>query len=145
MQPRFQHILVPLDFTEHNRTALEVAIEMAVQNRARVTLLHVIESIEGSDDSESREFMQQLHQKSESELEVLAQPFEAAGVSVDRKVREGRRTAEIVQDAAERKADLIVMSSHPINPADPMKSLGTISYQVSILCSCPVLLVKSSP
>jgi hypothetical protein len=38
--------------------------------------------------------------------------------------------------------DLIVMRFHKVDPAARDSSLGTLSYQVSILCDCLVLLVK---
>jgi nucleotide-binding universal stress UspA family protein len=66
----------------------------------------------------------------------------AAGSRVDRKILYGKRLIEIVRDACERKVDLIVMSSHKVDPAAGASSFGTLSYQVSILCDCPVLLVK---
>lgn len=142
MLPRFRHLLVPLDFTEKNRAALDAAFEIAVQNKARVTLLHVIETIEGAEDAEMRAFFDRLQRRAEAELESRAQRFSEAGLAVDRKVRLGRRTIEIVQDAADRQADLIVMSSHVIDPSRPLASWGTVSYQVSVLCRCPILLVK---
>ena len=46
MLPRFRHILVPLDFDPKNQGALDIAIEVAQVNSARVTLLHVIEGRE---------------------------------------------------------------------------------------------------
>jgi nucleotide-binding universal stress UspA family protein len=142
MLPRFRHLLVPLDFTGKNRAALDVAVEIATQNRARVTLFHVIETVDGVDDEDMRPFFDRLERRAEAELESLAQPFAAAGLAVDRKIRFGHRAAAIVQDTIEREVDLIVMSSHPIDPAHPVRSFGTVSYQVSVLCRCPILLVK---
>ena len=50
---------------------------------------------------------------------------------------------QYVAKVAERlKADLIVMSSHRVDPATAVQSLSMLSYQVSILCDCPVLFVK---
>ena len=46
MIPRFKHILVPVYLTPKNRAALEIAFELAVENKARVSLLHVTEKIE---------------------------------------------------------------------------------------------------
>lgn len=142
MLPRFQHLLVPTDFTERNQPALDIAFEIATLNRARTTLLHVIETIDHTTDDELREFYERLEQRADTELEALAQRFETANLPVDRKIRYGRRTAEIVSYAAEHAIDLIVMKSHPPDPARPMESLNTISYQVSLICSCPILLVK---
>jgi nucleotide-binding universal stress UspA family protein len=142
MLPRFQHILVPVDFTAKNQAALDIAFEMASQNSARVTLLHVIETIENVPQEELAAFYDRLNSRAETQLESRSQRFADAGVAVDRKIRHGKRLAEIVRDARDRKADLIVMSSHRVDPNAAAQSLGTLSYQVSILCDCPVLLVK---
>jgi nucleotide-binding universal stress UspA family protein len=140
--PRFQHILVPLDFTAKNQAALDIAFELACQNKAAVTLLHVIETIENVPDEELRSFYKRITSRAEAELEVRGQRFAAAGIRVDRKILYGKRLTEIVRDARERKVDIVVMSSHKVDPAAAAQSLGTLSYQVSILCDCPVLLVK---
>jgi len=142
MLPRFQDIIVPVDFTAKNQAALDIAFEMAGQNSARVTLLHVIETIENVPREELKGFYEQLDSRASTQLESRSQQFAAAGIDVDWKIRYGKRAAEIVQDAHDRKADLIVMSSHRVDPAAAVQSLGTLSYQVSILCNCPVLLVK---
>jgi nucleotide-binding universal stress UspA family protein len=142
MLPRFQHILVPLDFTDKNQAALGIAFELASQNRASVTLLHVIEKIENVPDAELKPFYAQITSRAETELERRAQRFADAGIRIDRKVLYGKRLVEIVRDSRERKVDLIVMSSHKVDPAAADQSQGTLSYQVCILCDCPVLLVK---
>lgn len=141
MLPRFQHVLVPLDFTEKNQAALEVAFEIAVHNHARITLLHVIEPLAG-EDAETRVFLSRLRQRAESELEARAQRFLSAGQQVEWKVIGGHRLEEIVRASVDRHADLVVMSSHPLDPARPAQSWNTLSYQVSVLCRCPILLVK---
>lgn len=141
MLPRFQHVLVPLDFTEKNQAALEVAFELAVHNHARITLLHVIEPLAG-DDAETQTFLSRLRQRAESELEARAQRFLSAGQQAEWKVILGYRLEEIVRASVDRHADVVVMSSHPLDPARPAQSWNTLSYQVSVLCRCPILLVK---
>jgi nucleotide-binding universal stress UspA family protein len=54
----------------------------------------------------------------------------------------GNRAAEIVRYAMETGIDLIVLSSHRIDPKDPATGWGTMSYKVGFLSQCPVLLVK---
>jgi nucleotide-binding universal stress UspA family protein len=44
---RFRHILVPTDLTARTEKALQLAGQLVSRAGARVTLLHVIESIEG--------------------------------------------------------------------------------------------------
>jgi len=142
MIPRFQHILIPLDFTEKNLAALNIAFDLAVAEHARVTLLHVVEQVGGEVDAELSEFYRRLKIRSESELESRSQRFDLAGIDVDCKTRIGQRLHEIVTDSIERSADLIVMSSHKPDLTRPLQTWATLSYQVSVLCQCPVLLVK---
>lgn len=141
MLPRFRHLLVPLDFTEKNAAALEVAFDIAVHNRARTSLLHVVEPIPNA-DSELNRFVEQLALRAATDLESRAQRFTDSGLSVEPKVHVGKRLPEIVQFAAHHQVDLIVMSSHPLDPDQPAQSWNTLSYQVSVLCRCPILLVK---
>lgn len=142
MLPRFQHLLVPVDFTEKNLRALDIAFEVAVLSSARVTLLHVIETIDFAPDRDVREFYDMLEAHAETELESISQRFLEAHVATDRTIRFGKRAHEVVKYAIEHGIDLVVMSSHRVDPQNLIKSSGTLSYQVSILCPCDVLLVK---
>ncbi len=143
MLPRFRHLLIPLDFSRKNMAALDIAFEIAEVNAARVTLLHVIERIdEAAEDQESAAFYERLRQRADDELESRCQRFVEAGLSAEYKVRFGKRAEEIVKFVTERDVDLVVLSSHPIDPKEPVRSVATISYQVSIFAPCPVLLVK---
>lgn len=142
MLSRFRHILIPLDFSEKNQAALDVGFELAVSNQARVTLLHVIETIDLPDDPEVEQFVNHLRQRADRELEFRAQRFADAKVTVDWKIRIGKRSQEIVAYEVEHDIDLIVLSSHPVDPQVPGGGLATLSYQVAILARCPVLLVK---
>ncbi|HSG69056.1 MAG TPA: universal stress protein, partial [Planctomycetaceae bacterium] len=138
MIPRFQHILVPVDFTGKNLAALDIAFEIAVQNQARVTLLHVIETIADLTDAEINDFYNRLETRANTELETMAQRFAEAGLKIDRKIRYGKRLREIVQDSIDRQIDLIVLSSHKIEKDQPVENWGTLSYQISVICQCPV-------
>jgi nucleotide-binding universal stress UspA family protein len=143
MLPRFQHLLVPLDFTPKNRQALDVAFELAIENRARVTLLHVIETIDAAaDDDEIRQFYDSLESRAWLELQTAAERFVGTQVPLEQKVRRGKRALEIARYAAGHNVDLIVMSSHPVDLTQPGRSVATVSYQVSIACPCAVLLLK---
>ncbi len=142
MLTELRHILVPLDFTAKNQAALEIARKLASQNNASVTFVHVVETIENLQDAELTGFYTRLASHAEAELGGRAREFANAGIRVDQKILYGRRLSEIVREARDQKVDLIVVSSHKIDPSAPVQSLGTLSYQISILCDCPVLLVK---
>lgn len=145
MLPRFSHLLVPVDLTSRNSAALEIAFELAVENKASVSLLHVIQTIDSGNepaDSETQKFYDHLHERVASDMDRIAQRFQDAGLKVESKIRVGDRLRDIVAFAEEHAIDLIVMSSHRIDPEDPIASWGTLSYKVSVVCECPILLVK---
>lgn len=145
MQPRFQHILVPLGSTARNTAALDIAFEIASQNRAIVSLLHVVQAIDGeteSPDDETTEFYDHILQREESEMERMSQRFVEADLKVEVKVRVGDRLREIIEFSKRHCVDLIVMSSHQIDPKHLAETWGTLSYKVSVMCECPILLVK---
>ncbi|MBI3865789.1 MAG: universal stress protein [Planctomycetia bacterium] len=142
MLPRFSKILVPVDFTEKNLAALDIAFELAVANRARVTLLHVVETLDVESDAELEQFYDRLQKRADAELERMSQRFTAAAIAIDRKVRFGKRLPEILKCCNESGADLVIMSSHKPDLQKPQQTWATLSYQVSVLCPGPVLLVK---
>ena len=110
---------MPLDFTAKNRAALEIARELAAQNKASVTFVHVIETIENLQDAELTAFYTRLAPRAEAELATRIQEFKNAGITADHKTLYGKRLTEIVREARDQKVDLIVVSSHKIDPAAP--------------------------
>lgn len=140
--PRFQHILVPVDFTEKNAASLDIAFEMAVERQARLTLLHVIETVEQAEDREIEDFYKMLQERARTKLDEIAARFIREGLIIDGEIVFGRRVQEIVRYSVDHEIDLIVLSSHKIDLEHPAGSYGTLSHQVSILCQCPALLVK---
>ncbi len=68
----FTHILVPVDFTEKNSPALETAKTLATQNNARITLLHVVETIEYVVGEEVEGFYDRLKTSSRDRLHELS-------------------------------------------------------------------------
>lgn len=149
MDSRFQHILVPVDLTSRNVAAVDLALEMAARHGARATLFHVVERIDREDDDENdqelQEFYQDLERRAASELQDVALRFSRAGIVVESQVWIGKRVAEIVRFAAEQAVDLVILTSPAIDAANPAHSLASASYQVSVFCSCPVLMVKHNP
>ena len=148
MRYRFHHILVPVDLGERNRAALDIALDMAAQSNARVTLLHVIQTIGGADDDdltdeESRKFYDDLRARVESELTAMAKPFRDAGIDTVVRTPIGDRLQEILSCSRD-DADLLIMTSHRVNPDDLAASWGTLSYRVTVVCDTPIFLVKQA-
>lgn len=137
----FEKILVPVDLTEKNRRAVEVAGELASASGGSVTLLHVIELLDLPFE-EVEDFYRQIEERAAEAMASLASPLESAGVSHAGHVRYGARAEEIVAFASEEGFDLILLSSHRADLDEPAKNWASLSHKVAILAQTPVLLVK---
>jgi universal stress protein A len=139
---RFRHILVPTDLTERTEKALHLAGKLASPAKTRVTLVHVVETIDGFRFDELKPFYKRLERKARTRMSAFIHraPIRAADVAIA--VVFGRRAESVIGFAKTHRVDLIVLASHRVKSATPNRDWGTISYRVGILAECPVLLVK---
>lgn len=142
MSALFKNILVPLDFTPKNAAALRFALKLAKQNNARVTLLHIIETIDYAEDGEIAAFYESLKIRARANLATCSAQFHDAKVPIAEKVVLGKRGHGIISYSLQQNIDLIVLSSHKVKLDGEPGGWATLSYQVSILSQCPVMLVK---
>jgi universal stress protein A len=142
MSTPYKHVLIPVDFSENNQRSLEVARQIAAGQTPRITILHVIETIDYVADEEVEQFYKMLTQRAKNKLEEMAASFRADGFDVQGKVVMGKRARGVVTYVLQNDVDLVVLSSHRVNLTETPRGLGTLSHQVSILCPCDVLLVK---
>ncbi len=138
----FKHILVPIDLSDRQGRVLRTARDLASQNHAQVTLLHVIHHVPDIPLGELRGFYRRLVKTSQRRLALAAKQFAAKGLPVHAEVSIGEPAREIVRVAAAQKVDLLVMASHTIKPGRGGRGWGTTSYKVGLICRCPILLVK---
>jgi universal stress protein A len=139
---RFRHILVPTDLTGRTDRALQLAARLASPGTTRVTLVHVIETIEGLPFEELKPFYERLERKALAAMSAFAQRAPHAAAQAAQALSYGRRAEEIVRFAAANGVDLIVLASYRVNPSTVGRDWGTVSYKVGILAECPVVLVK---
>jgi nucleotide-binding universal stress UspA family protein len=138
----FQRILVPVDLSERNRATMEVVRDLARPTGARVILIHVIETIEHISFDELRSFYNRLERSAFDGMKDLSEGLLADGIPAENVVVFGKRHDEIIKNAIDRQIDLIVMSSHRVDPDRPSSNFGSISYRIAVLSPCSVLLVK---
>jgi universal stress protein A len=138
----FRHILVPTDLTQRTEKALQLAGRLASRASARVTLIHVTETIQGLPPGEVKPFYERLERRARRAMETLTRRVRKDVPAAVRVLVRGRRAEEIVKYATANEVDLIVLASHRVNPSLVNRDWGTISYKVGILAQCPVLLVK---
>jgi nucleotide-binding universal stress UspA family protein len=138
----FRRILVPVDFTAKNERALRRARELAELEGGEVTLVHVIERLDDEIDEDLEGFYAKLEAKAGKKMtESLALLGEGQFTKRSAIVL-GQRARTIADFAESEKVDVIVLSSHRVDPDRPGADWMTISYKVAILARCPVLLVK---
>ena len=137
----FSRILLPVDLTDKNNSALSVASELLGAG-GEVILLHVIETIADAPFEDMQDFYQRLEDKARSGMSTLADDLTNDEIAVEQHVIYGRRASDIVTFARDREVELILMSSRALDPEKPESAWGSISHQVAILAGCPVLLLK---
>lgn len=137
----FRHILVPIDLSDRHQRVIDVARGIAAAAGARLTVMHVVQRIEGIPPRELQSFYARLEQSARKRLERTVHTLAAGGLRVRLRLVIGDPAAEILREARTRAADLLVLGSHHLGRT-PGSGLGTTSYKVGLLCRCPVLLVK---
>jgi universal stress protein A len=138
----FKNILVPTDFLDNDQHALDIAVRLCSMDNGKISLLHVIEIIQNTTFEEFKDFYSGLEKRSFKGLNAIIARLDTKEMTVEPGVVYGNRTREIVRYAEENNADLIIMRSHRVDLEEQSQGWGTISYKVSILAQCPVLLVK---
>jgi nucleotide-binding universal stress UspA family protein len=138
----FRKILVPVDLTSRHAPAVEIAAGLAGPAGAEVTLLHVVEEIHGLEREEDRDFYADLERKAAEHMDQLLAAVSGGSVTGQRVILFGERVPELLRYAEQVQADLIVITSHALDPSRPGGGWGTTSHLIGIAARCPVLLVK---
>jgi nucleotide-binding universal stress UspA family protein len=147
MAINIERILVPVDFSDHTPALLEWATHLAEEHSSRVILLHAyhlpveFQQLEGA--YLPPDFWASVKSDAEQQLAGHADRLSAAGIAVETAVCEGYAATVIVEEAARRDADLIVIGTHGLSGLKHLL-LGSIAERVVQKAPCPVLTVKSS-
>ena len=139
-------ILVPVDFSDHTPALLEWGAHLAEQHGSCVILLHAyhlpveFQQLEGA--YLPPDFWASVKTEAEQQLGSLAEQLRAKGIEVETAVCEGYAATVIVEEAAARDADLIVIGTHGLSGLKHLL-LGSIAERVVQKAPCPVLTVKT--
>lgn len=138
---RLKKILVPVDFSECSRKALDYAIPLAEQFGAELVLLHVTPANPPVPELGPVDVVG-IDEATQGLAELQASVSTAiASHSVQRVVRTGEPHTEIVRVAAERGIDMIVLSTHGRTGLSRVL-LGSTAEKVVRHAPCPVLVVR---
>ena len=142
----FHHILVPTDFSPTAQAALDLAVELARDSHALLTLVHAVELPVYSYDTLLAAPMdlyapvRQAAQETLSKMlgEVQKQVPGAASI-----LRPGRATDEIIDAVRTTGADLVVIGTHGRTGLTHLL-LGSVAEKVVRASPVPVLTVHGS-
>ena len=139
---RWQHFLVPLDFSPDADHALEYAIGLAAVLQAHVALLHVLE-LPKLVDMSLTPYRVQMETETRRALAARLQRVHQAGVAGDMMRVHGVPFQEIIAMAKTTGADLIIMGTHGRTGLHHVL-MGSVAEKVVRLAPCAVLVTRLS-
>jgi nucleotide-binding universal stress UspA family protein len=139
-------ILVPIDFSVHSKNALKYAVPLARQFGASVHLVFVVEpTIYPADLGFGQVVLpgveEELREKASDELNGLIEREIGSQVEATASVRTGSHHQEILEEARERQADLIVVATHGHSSVEQIL-FGSTADRIVHNATCPVLTVR---
>lgn len=141
---RMKKILVPVDFSDCSKKALQYAIPLARQHGAVLTLLHVVPPAYSAGEYGGIDYAQleaSMRVSGDKELARLVAEEVRGEVSADSMVRVGPPVLEIIETAKTLPADVIVISTHGRTGLKHVL-LGSVAERVVRHAPCPVLVVR---
>lgn len=144
---QFRRIVCAVDFSESSLAALARALNMAEEADAHLTVLHVIEiPPELREHAVAPDFdVDRIRAAAEAEarrrIHDLVPKEARTYCTVETAVVEGRAYRQVLRQAAEETADLIVIGVHGRAAID-LLLFGSNTHHVIRAATCPVLIVR---
>jgi manganese transport protein len=136
-----KQIAAALEHTAGDAEVISAAITMARSQKARLTLIHVVETpgtfVYGEESAS-------LHgAEDKAYLEELAREIEARDLPVEILLRRGKPVDEIVRATAEFRFDLLILGSHG------HRGIGDLVYGATVdsvrhAVRCPIMVVRTT-
>jgi nucleotide-binding universal stress UspA family protein len=147
----FRNMVVSLDGSELSKKAMEVAIQLAAEQKSILYFLHVVKEVTvppyvmGEMAYSNRDYDTELndilHREGEELLRLAKEQAKEKGVTARKVMLTGDPAMEIIDFIKEHDIQLVVMGSRGLGPIKEMM-LGSVSHKVAQLAPCPVMIVK---
>jgi len=144
---KVHRILHPTDFSKASSPAFAKALELAKQNRAELTLLHVRTTVtpylgDGYVSPKTYEDLEASSRRwAEKQIASLVAKAKKANVRVRGILGQGVPYDQIARLARSKRAELIVMGTHGRTGISKF-FMGSVAERVIPLAPCPVLTVR---
>jgi nucleotide-binding universal stress UspA family protein len=148
----FEHLLCAVDFSDPSLDALQSALSLALESRATLTLLHVVEwpweeppppmigELPFEQGAALSEFRRYTEASATKRLESLV-PSSVPRSQVKVRLGNGKPYVQVLNVAAQERSDLIIVGVHGRNPVD-MALFGSTTNQIVRRATCPVLTLR---
>lgn len=149
--PKLKRILVPIDFSECSRAALDYAETLAKTFDATVDLIHVWEvppyippeAMVGVPGHDAQTLAQVAHGTAEQEMKGFLEDLRDRGVSIGKPLLESGEPGRTIVDVADDGGyDMIVVGTHGRTGLSHL-IMGSIAEKVVRYAHCPVLTVRA--
>jgi nucleotide-binding universal stress UspA family protein len=148
----FKSILVAIDGSEVSDAALQGAVELAHALSASLRVVHVVDEVNLSRDSEFdnlNEIVKPVKERGNEVLKSAVDTARTAGVEPESKLLEldrlHRSVADLIAHEADQwRADLVVVGSHGRRGIRRLL-LGSVAEQLMRTTARPVLLIRGQP
>lgn len=140
----YDRILLPTDGSDGTEQALSHAVEIAKGRDATIHALSVIDRrlYLAADESQKSDLKSSLRDDARVAVDRVADGAADAGVDCTTAVRDGVPYRVILEYAAERPVDLIVMGTHGRSGRDKLANLGSVTERVVENTDTPTLVVR---
>ncbi|KOX93240.1 universal stress protein UspA [Haloarcula rubripromontorii] len=135
----YDSILVPTDGSEHSDLAIEHALTLATQFDAEVHALFVVE--QAGPDGHWDFAVEDQEATGEKVLDAVDAAGDERAVHVERHLRRGTPSEEIVDAATDYEVDLIVMGTQGRTGLSRIATAGSTTERVVRLTEIPTLVV----
>lgn len=139
-------ILVPIDFSDYSKNALKYAADFALNFKAKIFLIYVIEPVIYPADFSIGQVTiptpdVDMHGRAQAELDSLAKTFVESSIEVETIIKSGKPFVEINETASEKDIDLIIIATHGHTGVEHLL-FGSTAEKVVRKAPCPVLTLR---
>ncbi|MBI4523088.1 MAG: universal stress protein [Deltaproteobacteria bacterium] len=146
---QFRRILHPTDFSRASKAALARAVDLALDHKAELLLLHVLVPAApyiGEDSYVAPALYTELEatarRDAEKAMAAVLRKLKASKINAKSLLATGTPYDQIVRIAKNRRADLIVIGTHGRTGISKF-FMGSVASRVIALAHCPVLTVRA--
>lgn len=146
LEPRFERILVGIDFSDSSKAAFDYACSLAHQFHSQLYLLHAVEPCIYPEDLASGISVEEIdgrwtaQKKAELEKFKAVAENQAGGATIE--LKKGLPWKQIVETAQSWKADLIILGTRGLTGLKHVV-MGSTAEKVVRHAACPVLVMHA--